>query len=520
MQRRPSRNYNQEENTGSGIWVIILLVLMIGIAAASKYNLVPESWETMADGNKQINLAGNIETETPASISRASAAKLIAYTFYSEEEINQLERNIEIEDTLPSFWYDKYINAVVNLGYMDGMDNKFYPGEPLTYKEVLDILGSLSKNKYSIKLKAKEEEINQKVSMQRFIDIYSKLLDKINKDNPSNKPLQFQEQKIIILSTPATDENLGPWKAATDQGEYSFEGLSLDAYMDQEIKVITKNNEILGVAEVTNKNPSLESAYITNVTKENVEILISGITKTYYTDLLDSSYIDKLVDIHLSDGQIVSVDIKEEEYKDRVIRIGDSYIETEKSGFIPVSDNLKIYDTTEEGVSWSKLNNIVVGTPDIEYTMENNKINTITVKKKPNMNNIRLLITTTEFKDKVHEDVIVKSSEPFTVDFYGETKSYQADEVLDIKQWAKKMSKEKPRITIKSLNTEQQSKPLLQIETIKRRDTYPIYPGTLEICKEDSGGYTVINEVSIEDYVASVIPSEMPTSYGLEACKV
>ncbi len=520
MQRRPSRNYNQGMNAGSGIWVIVLLVLMIGVAAASKYNLMPEGWETMATANQEIDLEETADVEISTSISRANAAKLIAYTFYGQDEINQLERNIELEDTLPSFWYDKYINAVVNLGYMDSIDNKFYPGELLTYKEVVDILGNLSKNKYSIKLKAKENDINQNVSMQRFIDIYSKLIDKINKDNPQNNTLQFHEENIIVLGTPGTDENLGPWKAATDQGEYGFEGLSIDAYIDKEIKVVTKNNEILGVLEVVNNNPSLESAYITNVINGSVEVLISGITKTYYTDLLDSSYIDKLVDLHLNNGQIIGADIKDEEYKDRVIRVGDSYIETEKSGLLPVSSNLKIYDTSEDGVSWSKLKNIIVGTPDIEYSMEDGKISTITVKKKPSMKSIRLLLTTTDFKDKIHEDIKIKSSEAFLVDFYGETKTYQADEVMDIKQWAKKMSKERPRITIKSLNVNQEGKPLLQIQTIKRRDIEPLYPGTIEVCREDGGGYTVINEVSIEDYVATVIPSEMPTSYGLEACKV
>lgn len=520
MQRRPNRNYNNDDGSGSGIWVIILLVLMIGVAATTKYNWMPEGFETMAGANQLNNAKESGDIAISTLVSRANAAKLIAYTFYTEDEINELERNIELEDTLPSFWYDKYINAVMNLGYMDSINNKFYPGELLTYKEVVDILGNLSNKKYNIKLKAREEEVDQKISMQRFIDLYSKLVDKINKDNPGKKAIQFNEKSIIVLATPGTDENLGPWRAATDQGEYGFEGLSIDAYIDQEIKVIAKNNEILGVVGLVNSNPSLESAYITDVSNGSVELLISGITKTYYTDLLDSSYIGKLVDVHLNNGQIVGVDIKEEEYKDRVIRVGDSYIETEKNGVIPVSSNLKIYDTTEEGVAWSNLKSIIVGTPDIEYSLDNNEINAITIKKKPNMKNIRLLLTTTDFRDKIHENVTIKSNEPFVVDFYGETKVYEAEQVMDIKEWAKRLSKDRPRIIIEPLNKDINSKPLLQIETIKRRDITPIYPGRIEVCKEEDGGYTLINEISIEDYVATVIPSEMPTSYGLEACKV
>ncbi len=520
MQKRPSRSYNHNKKAGSGVWMIILLVIIVSFAAAKKENWVPDSWAAMARPG-QLKTQEKPEAPTiSTAISRANAAKLIAYTFYNQDEINQLERNIELEDTLPSFWYDKYINAVVELGYMEGIDNKFYPGELLTYRQVASILNSLSENKYNITVNAKEDALGQKISMQRFIEIYSKLLNKINTENPGKGPYEIQEKSLIVLATPGTDENLGPWKAATDQGEYGFEGLSIDAYIDQKIKVMVKNNEILGVVDLIDNSPSLESVYITNVEKGQVEIMIGGITKTYDTDLFDASYMDTLVDLHFQNGQIIGADIKKEEYKDRVIRVSDSYIETEKNGIIPVSKNLKIYDTTEEGVAWSKLKNIIVGTPDIEYSMDNGEINTITIKKKPSMKQIRLLITSTDFEDKIHKDVQIKSAHPFVVDFYGEKKTYEGDEVMNIKEWSKKMTKEKPRIKITSLSKDLQNQPLLQVETIKRRDKEPLYPGTIEICKEETGGYTLINEVSIEDYVATVIPSEMPTSYGLEACKV
>lgn len=521
MRARPSRNYNQNQrqNGGCGIWVIILLVIMVGAGAALKGDWEPKTWATMARPS-QLKDPEIKDPGLSTAISRANAAKLIAYTFYTETEINQLERKIELEDTSPSFWYDKYINAAVGLGYMEGRDNKFYPGELLTYKQVVDILGKLSQNQYQIKVKAKEDVTNETMSMQRFLDVYSKLLTKVNTENLGKGPGSIEEKELIILATPGTDETLGPWKAATDAGEYGFEGLTIDAYVDEKIKVVVKNNEILGVIEVITKDPTLESAYITKVEKGKVDVMIGGITKTYATDLLDETYIDSLVDLHFKNGQITGADIKKEEYKDRVIRVGDGFIETEKNGRIPVSDTLKIYDTTEEGVSWSELKNIIVGTPDIEYSLDKGVINTITIKKKPSMNRIRLLLTTTNFENKIHEDVKVTSSQPFVVEFYGETKTYGANEVMTISKWAKKMTKDKPRIKITSLSNEDMSKPLLQVETIKRRDKEPFYPGTLEVCKEEGGGYTLINEVTIEDYVAMVIPSEMPTSYGLEACKV
>ncbi len=517
--RRYKRHYNNNQNSGCGVWVIILLVIMVGAGAFLKDNWEPKTWLAMARPSQLTNpqvKAPDLST----TISRANAAKLIAYTFYSSDEINGLERTIELEDTLPSFWYDKYINAVVGLGYMEAKDNKFSPSELLTYQDVVKILSHVSDNKYSVKVKAQEDVTGQQVSMQRFIQVYSKLLSKLNAEDPGKNPYSIQEKNLIILATPGTDESLGPWMAATDQGEYGFEGLSIDAYIDKQIKVVVKNKEILGIAQVISRNPSLESAYITAVEKGEVELMIGGVTKRYVTDLLDETYINTLVDLHFENGQIVGADIKEEAYKDRVIRVNGSSIETQMNGVIPVSETLKIYDTTEEGVSWSLLKNIIVGTPDIEYSMAGNEIDTITIKKKPSMNQIRLLLTSTDFEDKIHKDVKIKSSQAFVVDFYGEKKTYEAGDVMTISQWSKKMTKDKPRIRITPLSADSPNKPLLQVETIKRRDKEPLYPGTIEVCKEEGGGYTLINEVTIEDYVATVIPSEMPTSYGLEACKV
>lgn len=46
----------------------------------------------------------------------------------------------------------------------------------------------------------------------------------------------------------------------------------------------------------------------------------------------------------------------------------------------------------------------------------------------------------------------------------------------------------------------------------------PGYGGVLEIWQEKDG-YVLVNEVGLEEYLAGVLPSEMPESYGLEALK-
>lgn len=59
----------------------------------------------------------------------------------------------------------------------------------------------------------------------------------------------------------------------------------------------------------------------------------------------------------------------------------------------------------------------------------------------------------------------------------------------------------------------------LKLKSVKRADGIPSYRGKLEVCY-GKNGCTIVNEVSLEEYLYAVLPSEMPTSYGIEALKV
>ena len=58
----------------------------------------------------------------------------------------------------------------------------------------------------------------------------------------------------------------------------------------------------------------------------------------------------------------------------------------------------------------------------------------------------------------------------------------------------------------------------LEITSIERSYGTPSYAGSLELVK-DPAGVVVINDIDLETYLYSVVPSEMPASYGAEALK-
>ena len=54
--------------------------------------------------------------------------------------------------------------------------------------------------------------------------------------------------------------------------------------------------------------------------------------------------------------------------------------------------------------------------------------------------------------------------------------------------------------------------------SVERANGIPVYPGRLEIAREEDG-LVLVNELYLEDYLKRVVPSEMPVSYEKEALK-
>lgn len=111
-----------------------------------------------------------------------------------------------------------------------------------------------------------------------------------------------------------------------------------------------------------------------------------------------------------------------------------------------------------------------------------------------------------------HDTVCVTSQEAFYVMTEENIYEYPADSKMTIFSEDDRLNG--GIITIKSVHPQGK----IQMLSIERSCGNPSYHGEIELQKSDEG-ILVINEVSIEDYVAGVIPGEMPISYGSEALK-
>ena len=132
--------------------------------------------------------------------------------------------------------------------------------------------------------------------------------------------------------------------------------------------------------------------------------------------------------------------------------------------------------------------------------------------------NIRVAINTSGFGGLVHESVTVTATGAFTVHGGEWYQNFAAGQHFTVSQTENADLWTAARLYIVPDCTS------FRLEIVGLRRNWPSgqtpqYRGSFEIFRHGNG-FVVVNELCLEEYLYAVIPSEMPTSHGLEAAKV
>lgn len=268
--------------------------------------------------------------------------------------------------------------------------------------------------------------------------------------------LDVEERDIVILATPADNVGLSAWQLASAGGIYHFEGLILEPLKGKTVRVLVKDNEILNIEGILSEQSIIKTCTLENIDEKSITIEVNKLHLTYENKGIKAENIGKSGALTLEGEKAIAFEE----------RIGEKAIDT-----------------------------VSVKTASAE---------------KSNVN-IRVLLSDGGEYDQI--SVKLKGDGEYKVLYNGETSQLAANtywEDGDFK-WVDGED------TVRFEPVDEESS--LAIYTITKASGTPMYKGALEVRKEDDH-YILINEVNMEDYVAGVIPSEMPTSYGLEALKV
>ena len=229
----------------------------------------------------------------------------------------------------------------------------------------------------------------------------------------------------------------------------------------------------------------------------------------------EESVREQVADIILKDGEVTNIVLKKNKVNGKVLRADEEGVEIEGYGKIPLAENYKgyrLYDSLEMCTA----SDICFGYSFTDFCLEDGKICGILMAKEEAMQYIRVLIKADDLSGIFHENTVITSDTDFTV-VYGEynnlkTEKHSAGEKLEFEMGSNYFESDRVYIVPDVLTGK------TCIAGLSRSQGAPSYRGQLELLLTESG-IIIVNEVLLEEYLYSVVPSEMPAGYPMEALK-
>lgn len=487
------------------IVVLIMIILDSNIMNDNLINTEPD-YESNT-GNSEFFEVPYIK---PTVVSKALAVKMIALVKEGEADITIRDREIDFEDSKPTDWFDKYFNVAIIDGWYTTTEDILKPLDPLTNQEAINIVSNL---KIDI---AKEGIVidgngNEPIAYDKWIDILETYTGQFFSSE------EVVDKELYVFATPTINTELGGWEIASDYGKFGFEGLTIDGCLDKKILAVVKGEEILYIKDIIDERPVLSNAYIVTIQKASneAEVFMGGVTRILSIDnqLQLQSKKGLIADIIINENKVVSIKEKNKMTKGVISKITEDEVEIKGIGKKKLSEDIKFYDILQKPI-FTDYKSIIIGYDTATFVLDENQVVAAIIREKAKIKNIRVLITTTGFKEVFHDNVVLSSIRPYKLQLEDNLEILEAGYQMDISKLNLEIGS---RVTF--LSEEGQKIKLHSIQRGSNDQLNPEYRGTIEVERVQEG-YLIINEIDLEEYLYSVVPSEMPTSYGLEASKV
>ena len=474
------------------------------------------------------------ETEMPAApkyshliqlgddlpVSRALVAKMLALAYGDRPAIDTLEREIAFADMTADAWYDRFVNACVQFGLMSGGGESFWPESPLTVRQAQQLLDNLNKEN-PIRIQITEENADKPISYALWADFYIQTLEAMSGGDMAAR-FGVTVDTAVILATAASHPALPEGQAMTADGPMACAGLHMEAYLDKEVQVIRKGTDIIAVIGIADEKPTMHAAYIVARAADSITVFTGGIERTYEMGAgmpaAAATPAGSICDIQVEDGSVLRVDVYTEEVSGALKRMANNQIELKEAGILPAAGDLKVYSIADGAPKWKSIHALTIGTDAARFILKDGVAVAAVLDKVPSPDRIRVVLSTTGYGGYEHDAVEIMSDTGFIMSCGTEEVLFGAGESLLVSPLSNSDLFGQNRLYIAPINNGR-----LTVTTIQRNwpnGASPSYRGTLEIARGENGRYIVVNELSLEEYLYAVVPSEMPSGHGVEASKV
>lgn len=364
----------------------------------------------------------------------------------------------------------------------------------LSYRELSGLLEFLGAEEY---ISYEEKAGFMQVSREVFFEIYDQLVDLLDADGRV-----AMEERVFVGAKAKEDQWLTQKGYETVAGGLSY----LNQY--EMYRVYTLEGAIIGVRDRLDGELAWENVFVHKAGDGKAEVLFEKEQLSIEVPDLTDAFTDTICDFHWRDGAVTAIYKKEDRIQGKILAYDETKIEISGYGALSHSGSLKVYKTygTVEQLDESKL---VIGNLMAEFVVAQKEVCGIILREPAQIEQIRVLLL--NGAAPYYSELYLVTGEGAEVTFLEEKKPLAPNTVLRVSDYWQ--GQEEGYLRIDPAGTG-----LLYLTDEAGTPVSLGYQGSFEVRKYPEG-YSVVNELSLEDYLCGVVPSEMPSSYETEALR-
>ncbi len=241
------------------------------------------------------------------------------------------------------------------------------------------------------------------------------------------------------------------------------------------------------------------------VTEDGIELIYQPLTELR----------ENVADVVLTDGRVTHISLKQNKISGKILSADETGIEVEGYGKLPLSSDYKGY-RLYDSLKMCGINDLFFGYGYADFCVEDGEICGILMVREAAMEYIRVLVKSADYGSLLHEAPVITCDVDYTV-VYGDYENQKqeghlAGEALTFDEHSDYFEAERVKIVPNVLTGK------VILKNCNRSQGEPAYRGSMELLNTGDG-IAVVNEVLLEEYLYSVVPSEMPAGYPKEALK-
>ncbi len=389
----------------------------------------------------------------------------------------------------------------------------------LTYAQYMTIYNLINREDAEFPTFEKEYQEEHFLTKKDFEEAFALFLEFYD---PQHKLTTVQvtilgSQGNIILQDQTEPES---GMAAAVEGLYEIADEEILKYRFQTVEAYIYEKKLITVKQETDTKFYLENIWVMESDTEGARFYFDGYEAKLSREEIDEGVKENLIREQIADftfekGILKKGVFKTDKLNGKILNIKEDSITIEGKGNFKITDTFKAYRLYGKLEEIEKAD-LIVGYDFTDFVIEDGKICAGLVMKEEKMESIRVLLKASDYAGMYHDTIEVTSDTEFTVT-YGifeqqEKKTFQAGEKAVIDKDGDYFQGQRVYIEPAALSGK------LTLLNVNRSQGAPEYRGKIELSLED-GKIVAVNEVLLEEYLYSVVPSEMPASYPEEALK-